>query len=418
MKNLNEPGVLIAGVLNQLEYIAANSPFYQALFKKNGINVEEIKDYKSFRKLPVTHKEELQLYNDDFISVPKAEIIDYVTTSGTLGNPVSFALNDADLNRLAENERQSFEMIGITKDNTVQLTTTLDRRFMAGLAYFLGLRKLGAAVIRTGSGLPALQWESIARFKPEILVAVPSFLLKMIDFAHKNNIDLKKSSVKTAVCIGEPLRNPDFSLNALGEKIKSSWDLELFSTYASTEMGTAFTECKKHTGNHSLPNLIYTEVLDENLQPVALGEIGELVVTPLQTQTMPLLRFATGDMVKFYGSNCDCRRKSNRISTPVGRKKQMIKLKGTTIYPQQIINVLTAFSKLDLFVIEARLDKMGNDTVTIKVPNDFDDILGLEEHIQAGLNIKIKTEKVARTQIEQLKFPKESRKPKVFYDYR
>ncbi len=182
---------------------------------------------------------------------------------------------------------------------------------------------------------------------------------------------------------------PDFSLNSLGQKLKDLWDIELFSTYASTEMGTAFTECEFHKGNHSLPDLIFPEVLDENQNPVEPGEIGELVVTPLQTQTMPLVRFATGDMVKFYGENCDCGRKSIRISTPVGRKKQMIKLKGTTLYPQQIINLLTAFQSLKIFVIEASLNENQTDEILIRIPNDFAETSKLQEHLQAGLKVKV-----------------------------
>ena len=402
----------------QLSYAVANSPFYKKRFTDCKIDIEGIQSYEEFRKIPITTKEDLQNYNEEFIAVRKEEIIDYVTTSGTLGNPVSFALNDTDLDRLAENERLSFEMVGVSKSSVVQLTTTLDRRFMAGMAYFLGLRKLGAGIVRTGSGLPGLQWESIERFKPDFLVAVPSFLLKMIDFANQNGIDYKNSSIIAAVCIGEPLRNPDFSLNSLGQKIKDLWDIELFSTYASTEMGTAFTECEYHKGNHSLPDLIFSEVLDENQNPVESGEIGELVVTPLQTQTMPLVRFATGDMVKFYGQNCDCGRKSMRISTPVGRKKQMIKLKGTTLYPQQIINLLTAFEPLKIFVIEASLNENQTDEILIRIPNDFAETSKLQEHLQAGLKVKVSLEKTSVEILQQLKFPKESRKPKVFHDFR
>ena len=402
----------------QLSYAFANSPFYKKRFADYTIDIEAIQSYEEFRKIPITTKEDLQHYNQEFISVRKDEIIDYVTTSGTLGNPVSFALNDADLDRLAENERQSFEMVGVRKSSVVQLTTTLDRRFMAGMAYFLGLRKFGAGIVRTGSGLPGLQWESIERFQPDFLVAVPSFLLKMIDFAIENGIDYKNSSIKTAVCIGEPLRNPDFSFNSLGQKLKKLWDIELFSTYASTEMGTAFTECEYHKGNHSLPDLIFSEVLDENQNPVEPGKIGELVVTPLQTQTMPLVRFATGDMVKFYGQNCDCGRKSMRISTPVGRKKQMIKLKGTTLYPQQIINLLTAFQSLKIFVIEASLNENQTDEILIRIPNDFAETSKLQEHLQAGLKVKVSLEKTSVEKIEQLKFPRESRKPKLFHDFR
>ena len=402
----------------QLSYVVANSPFYKKRFTDCKIDIEGIPSYEEFRKIPITTKEDLQHYNQEFIAVPKDEIIDYVTTSGTLGNPVSFALNDADLDRLAENERQSFEMVGVKKSSVVQLTTTLDRRFMAGMAYFLGLRKLGAGIIRTGSGLPGLQWESIERFQPGFLVAVPSFLLKMIDFARQNGIDYKSSSIKATVCIGEPLRNPDFSLNSLGQKLKDLWDIELFSTYASTEMGTAFTECEFHTGNHSLPDLIFTEVLDENADAVNPGEIGELVVTPLQTQTMPLVRFATGDMVKFYGENCECGRKSMRISTPVGRKKQMIKLKGTTLYPQQIINLLTAFHSLKIFVIEASSNENQTDKILIRIPNDFTETSKLQEHLQSGLKVKVTLEKTSVEKIEKLKFPRESRKPKLFHDFR
>jgi len=402
----------------QLSYALANSPFYKKRFTDCKIDIEAIQSYEEFREIPITTKEDLQHYNQEFIAVRKDEIIDYVTTSGTLGNPVSFALNDADLDRLAENEHQSFEMVGVRKSSVVQITTTLDRRFMAGMAYFLGLRKLGAGIVRTGSGLPGLQWESIERFQPDFLVAVPSFLLKMIDFARQNGIDYKSSSIKAAVCIGEPLRNPDFSLNSLGQKIKELWDIELFSTYASTEMGTAFTECEFHKGNHSLPDLIFPEVLDENQKAVEVGEIGELVVTPLQTQTMPLVRFATGDMVKFYGENCDCGRKSIRISTPVGRKKQMIKLKGTTLYPQQIINLLTAFQSLKIFIIEASLNENQTDEILIRIPNDFAETGKLQEHLQAGLKVKVSLKKTSVEKIEQLKFPRESRKPKLFHDFR
>src|SRR5690606_1723504 len=193
--------------------------------------ITTIDTYAGFNKIPLTSKEDLQLYNDKFISIPKEDIIDHVTTSGTLGKPVSLMLNEADLQRLTFNEYESFKMAGVHKEDVVQITTTLDRRFMAGLAYFLGLRKLGAGIVRTGSGLPQLQWDSIERFKPKYIVAVPSFLLKMVEYAKENSIDYKNSSLKAAICIGEPVRKIDYELNTLGERIKELWDIEIFSTY-------------------------------------------------------------------------------------------------------------------------------------------------------------------------------------------
>jgi len=402
----------------QLEYISENSPYYKRFFKERSISIDEINSLDNIQKLPITSKEDLQQYNSDFIAVPEEDIIDFVTTSGTLGSPVNFALNNSDLDRLAENEYRSFKLAGLKKADKVQITTTLDRRFIAGLAYFLGLRKLGAGIIRTGSGLPQLQWESIDRFKPNFLVAVPSFLLKMIQYAEENNIDLRNSSITAAICIGEPLRDQEFNFNALGRKITEKWNIELFSTYASTEMSTAFTECPVHRGNHVSTDLIYTEILNESGEQVKPGEIGELVVTPFGTQTMPLLRFATGDMLTFHESPCSCGRNTPRLSPVIGRKKQKIKLKGTSLYPQHIIEALNSYGDINSFLIEARLDEVGNDQVQVIVPDSFKKIEALKDYFRAQLNVapEIKTMKIE--EITQLKFPKESRKPQVFRDLR
>ena len=402
----------------QLEYISANSPYYKKLFRQLSISIKDIKSFDDLHKIPVTFKEDLQQFNSDFIAVPEEDIIDFVTTSGTLGSPVNFALNNADLDRLAYNEYCSFKMAGLKKSDKVQLTTTLDRRFMAGMAYFLGLRKLGAGIIRTGSGLPQLQWESIERFKPNYLVAVPSFLLKMIQYAEDNNIDYKKSSVKAAVCIGEPLRDQDSNLNALAKKITDLWDIELFSTYASTEMSTAFTECSEHNGNHILTDLIYTEILDEQGRQLQPGEIGELVVTPLGTETMPLLRFATGDMLSYTEEKCSCGRNSPRLSPVIGRKQQKIKLKGTSLYPQHIIEVLNSYGKIKTFVIEARHDELGNDRVKVVVPDSFELTEELKDLFRSRLSVTPEIEKIEIEEITKLKFPKGSRKPQIFMDLR
>lgn len=403
----------------QLRYLEAHSPYYQRIFCEHEISIDKISS-ETFSKIPITQKEDLQNFNEDFICVPKSEIIDYVTTSGTLGKPVTFALNDHDLERLAENEKRSFECAGVTKNDTVQITTTLDRRFMAGLAYFLGLRKLGAGLIRVGSGAPELQWDSIERFRPTYLVAVPSFLLKLAAYAKNNNIDIEKSSVKAAICIGEPLRDNDFNLNVLGEKIKTVWNIELFSTYASTEMSTAFTECEHHHGGHVLENLIYPEIVDENGNPAKPGEVGELVVTTLGVQTMPLLRYATGDMVQFFPEPCCCGRKSPRLGPVLGRKKQMIKLKGTTIYPQQIIDVLANFEEIGHYLITVFTDSLETDAVEIKISDrvSMEIQQALKEKLRSKLRVLPKIALLPNEEIIRLKFPESSRKPVVFMDMR
>ncbi|MBN2762718.1 MAG: phenylacetate--CoA ligase family protein, partial [Bacteroidales bacterium] len=247
---------------DMLQYLNRNSRFYQHHFKKHHIEIEKIKHLEDLQHIPPTRKEDLQKKNEDFICVNRNRIIDYITTSGTSGDPVTFAMTDHDLDRLAYNEYLGFRCAGCTHNEIFQLMTTIDRRFMAGLAYFLGSRRLKAAMVRVGNGIPELQWESIKRFSPTALIAVPSFLLNIIDYAERNGIDHHASGVTKAICIGDALRQTDFSLNTLGKKIKERWpELQCYSTYASTEMATSFTECQYGIGGHHHPELIIVEFL-------------------------------------------------------------------------------------------------------------------------------------------------------------
>ena len=404
-----------------LRYLNENSPFYKRFFKEHNIQVSAIKTLEELQKIPVTTKDHLQRFNDDFICVPKTEIIDYVTTSGTLGDPVTFALTDADLERLAYNEAISFACCGVRKEDTLQLMTTMDRRFMAGLAYFLGARKLGSGIIRVGSGIPELQWDSILKFKPTYLITVPSFLLKLIEYAQQHEIDLQNTGIKAAICIGEPIREQDFSLNILAKKIKKDWDIELFSTYASTEMSTAFNECEIHNGGHHHPELIIAEILDDNNLPVAKGEVGELTITTLGVEAMPLLRFKTGDMVQSYGESCKCGRNTLRLGPVVGRKKQMIKYKGTTLYPPAMYNILNDFSTIESYVIEIFHNELGTDEILIKIASENiseELLLEIKDHFRAKLRVAPKIEFATPEEIEVLRFPPLSRKPVDLIDRR
>ena len=371
--------------------------------------------------LPVTTKEDLQKYNDDFICVPGNKIIDFATTSGTLGEPVTFGLTDADLERLAYNEAISFDCAGIKEGDIVQLMTTIDRRFMAGLAYFLGLRKMKVGVIRVGAGIPELQWDSILKYKPTYLIAVPSFLLKLIEYAEAHHIDYNNSSIKGAVCIGESLRNQDFSLNTLSQKITEKWNIKLFSTYASTEMSTAFTECEHSVGGHHHPELIIVEVLDDNNQPVRNGEAGELTFTTLGIEAMPLIRFKTGDIVQLHTNPCACGRNTLRVGPVIGRKQQMIKYKGTTLYPPAMNDVLNGFDNIENHIIEIYTNDLGTDEIVIKlaVKQESEVFLNeIKDHFRAKLRVTPKIIFTSTTILNQLIFNPMSRKPIHFFDHR
>ncbi len=404
-----------------LDYLEQHSPFYKDLFRRHGIDTGRIRTLEDLPEIPVTTKEDLQKRNEDFICVPREQIIDYITTSGTMGDPVTFAMTDHDLDRLAYNEAISFTCAGGSPGEIYQLMTTIDRRFMAGLAYFLGIRKMGASIVRVGNGMPEFQWDTILRIRPGSIIAVPSFILKIIEYAETHGIDYRSSSIRNAVCIGEPLRNMDLSLNTLGRKITEKWPIQLYSTYASTEMGTSFTECCEGTGGHHHPELIIVEFLDDEGRPVKEGELGEVTVTTLGVKGMPLLRFKTGDVCHHYTEPCPCGRTSMRLGPVIGRKKQMIKYKGTTLYPPALYDILDNIDVVSNYVVEVSTNSIGTDEILIRIGSNTP-IEHLEkdikDHFRARLRVAPNIAFHTTEQINRIQFPESGRKQVKFIDKR
>ena len=406
-----------------LVYLKKNSPYYRRVFESYGINISKIVHLEDLTRIPFTEKKDLQLYNDDFCCVPKNKIIDYITTSGTLGDPVLFGCTEKDLQRLAYNEKKSFECAGLTPDSVVQLMTTLDKRFMAGMAYFLGLREMGAGVIRVGNGIPELQWDTIRRFHPDAIMCVPSFILKLIDYAEAHDINYRSSSIRRIIGIGEGLRDQNFELNLLGRQIHEKWpEVQLYATYSSTEMGATFSECDYGMGGHVHPELIIVEIIGDDGMPVADGQPGEVVVTTLGVEGMPLLRFRTGDIACKHVEQCRCGRWSYRLSPLLGRKNNMIKLKGTTLYPPAINDVLDNTDYVENYVVIVRNSKAGTDDVLVKVglkhDPGFDVVKELKDSFRSRIRVAPEIEICPVDEIQKINYPPTGRKPVKFIDQR
>jgi len=404
-----------------LEYLKARSPYYQRVFRRFDTDISQIRHLEDLVKIPFTEKKDLQLYSEDFLCCPREKVIDYVTTSGTLGDPVTFCCTDKDLERLAWNEAKSFDCAGLKPGDTLQLMCTIDKRFMAGLAYWLGLRKLGVGVIRVGNGIPELQWDTIRRIRPDSIMCVPSFILKLVQYAEEHGIDYRNSSIRRIIGIGEGLRNQDFSLNLLGSKIKEKWDVDLFATYSSTEMGATFSECPEGRGGHVHPELIIVEIIGEDGMPVPDGQSGEIVVTTLGVEGMPLLRFRTGDIAAKVVEPCACGRNSYRLTPLVGRKNNMIKLKGTTLYPPAINDVLDNTDFVENYVIYVKDSEAGTDEVVVKVGlkgEKEDAVRELKNRFRARLRVAPGVEVAPVDEIHRINFPAKSRKPVKFIDLR
>ncbi len=363
-----------------MNYVKSNSPFYKEKFNgfescKDGCTISDLK------KLPFTSKEDLSLNNSAFLSVPMNKVAEFVTTSGTSGEPVTIYLTQKDLRRLALNEQASIMTTGASSDDIFQLMTTIDKQFMAGLAYYLGVQEIGGGMIRIGPGVPALQWKSILQNKPTVLIAVPSFIVNLIDFAKSNDIDFNSSSVRSIICIGEPIREDDLSLNVLGKRIKKDWNIELYSTYASTEMAAAFTECKAQAGGHLNDDLLILEVIKEDGTDAQNDEVGEVVITTLGCEGMPLIRYRTGDLARLHTSKCACGSETPRLGPIIGRKNQMIKYKGTTIFPNSIYEIFDGTPEVTCYKIEISKDYLGNDAITVLLEKRIEKSSVLEDII-------------------------------------
>jgi len=377
-----------------LQYVKRNSRYYQQAFETQQIDIDSIRATTDLFRLPVTSKEDIQEHHADLVCVPPQQIIDYATTSGTTGSPLVVPMTNNDIDRLAYNEYISLSCANVQANDTVMLCTTMDKQFMAGIAYFLGIRKIGAGLIRAGVDALSIQWENIKRYQPTVLIAVPSFIVKLLEYAEQNNIDYQNSSVQKIICIGEGIRRLDFSDNNISRRIKNQWSVELFSTYAATEMAAAFTECCCQRGGHHHPELVIIECLDSANRPLPPGQVGELTITTLGVEAFPLIRYKTGDLVSLSQSACSCGRNTIKVSPVVGRKQQRIKLKGTTIYPPAIANVLNAHRYVKDYLILIDKDELDSDELTVFIDSTIGEkgLPALKVALKAHLRVSPKLE--------------------------
>ena len=350
-----------------LQRAYTTSPFYKKAFAKSGINPDAVKKLEDLQRLPFTTKNYLQKDNWAFLAVPRGKIAEIVATTGTTGEPVFIALTERDLERLAENEKKSFGYTGATPEDLFQIAVTSDNLFIAGMAYYRGLLRLGAGVVRIGPQNARRNLALIKKLKPTGIVAVPSFMVALARHAKEEGLSARNASLKRIVLIGESIRNPDFSLTSLGKLVEDAWGKKCFSTYGITEAALSFCECRYRNGLHSHPDLVIAEIVDDKGNPLKDGETGELVVTPLQVEGMPFIRYKTGDITFKISEKCRCGRTSLRIGPIIGRKHQRLKVKGVTLYPKTIENALLEIKDIINYQVEAYTGPDYTDHVRVLV---------------------------------------------------
>ena len=397
-----------------LAYCMQKSVFYKKIL--SGIDIDNI-SISDIVKLPLTTKEDILNNYQEFVCCRSEEISDIVFTSGSTGKPGRFVYTQQDLLRNSYIEERCYKLAGVTAEDIILLTCTMDRCFIAGLAYYTGGVKAGAAVLRNGlASIESHLW-IIQEVSPSVLVGIASFLVKLAEHAHEAGVSL--DCVKKIICVGEPIKNNDFSYNGIGTRLHNLFPkAQLFATYASTEITTSFAECEIHQGGHIPADLAYAEIVDDAGNILPAGEVGEIVVTPFNITGMPLIRYRTGDISFMCDTPCSCGRSTPRLGPIIGRKKHLLKYKGTSIYPQVIYNTLAEISGIDNYYVVATGNNLS-DEVTVYVSVDNNAVR--EDDIQAKLQVtcraRIPVKIMSSKDVSQKVFGK-SRKPQHFFDMR
>ena len=399
----------------QIRYCRENSPFYRK--KLADLPGDMVVDFDSLQQLPTTSKSDLAEHNEEFFALPMEQISDICFTSGTTGNPCRIVYSAGDLDRLGYNDAVGFVSAGMTASDKVLLTCTIDRCFIAGLAYYNGAVKTGAAAIRNGLNSVESHASIIASVQPEAIVGVPSFIAKLGQYLSDNGIDA--SCVKRIICIGEPIRTKTMQLTPLGQKLEEFWPGAVHSTYASSEIVTSFTECSARCGGHPPTDLAIVEILDDDGNRVPDGECGEVTVTPLQVAGMPLVRFRTGDISFLIPEKCSCGRNTKRLGPILGRKAQMLKVHGTTLFPNAFFHILDGIDGVTEYYMEVSGCALS-DEIKIFVAcrnGETPESLNISEKLYSKTRIHVPVCAVSAEEARKKVFGV-SRKPVRFFDLR
>ncbi len=408
-------------LVETIRHAYKNSPYYKRIFDNHNLLPSYIKGLQDLNKLPLTSRGDILKDNWAFLAVARQDIAEVVSTTGTTGEPLFIALTENDLERLSYNEEKSFGYTGAGKGDFFHIAVTCDNLFIAGIAYYSGLMRLGASVVRIGPQNIIRHIDLIQKLKPNGIVAVPSFVIQMIHRANDNGLDVKKLGIKKIILIGDSIRNVDLISNTLGSLIENSFGNICYSTYGITEGQVSFCECMSRNGLHSHPDLVLVEVVDDKGKPLPDGETGELIITLLQLEGMPLIRFKTGDITFKISGQCLCGRNSVRIGPIIGRKHHRLKIKGVTLYPKTIENAILELKDVVNYQIEAYTGDDHSDHIILRVGsyrNDSSFRSTLIDNLRAKARVTPEIEIQQPDDIKKRLFEGGSRKAITFKDRR
>ena len=351
--------------LKQTVAQASNSPYYKRLFAEKGLSVDSIQSLDDLKKFPFTTKDDLRNnYPFGLMAVPQDEVVRLHSSSGTTGNPTVVLHTQKDLDNWANQVARCMYMVGVRKSDVFQNTSGYGM-FTGGLGYQYGAEKLGCLTVPAAAGNTKRQIKFIRDFGTTVLHTIPSYATRLAEGITEEGLNPRKDTKLRIMCVGAEPHSEEQR-----KRIEELLGLKAYNCFGMSEMngpGVAF-ECQEQDGLHIWEDMVIVEIINpETLEPVADGEVGEMVLTTLTREAMPLIRYRTRDLTNFLPGDCPCGRTHRRIARLKGRSDDMIIVKGVNIFPIQIEKILMNFSELGMNYLITISTVGNNDEMMVEV---------------------------------------------------
>ncbi|MBQ3674745.1 MAG: phenylacetate--CoA ligase [Campylobacter sp.] len=366
--------------------------FYQKKFAELGLKFDEIKDISELSKLPFTTKKDMRdHYPFGLFAVPQKKVVRIHSSSGTSGKPTVVGYTRKDLEIWCEVLARVFTMAGVGKNDTVHNAYGYGL-FTGGLGAHYGAETVGASVVPSSSGFTERQLMLLRDFGATAISCTPSFAMHLADHAKALGYDLKKDfKLKAGIFGAEP------TSKALKQAISQAWGINYHDIYGLSEIlgpGVA-GGCGKSEGMHIFEDHFYPEIIDPKTGEVLPdGERGELVITTLTKEAIPLLRYRTGDVTSIKTGKCPCGRNLRMIESIVGRSDDMVIINGVNVFPSQVEHVLSTIEGLSLNyqIVLSKKGYLDKIEVKVEMSDDFNfDSISAIENLQKETAAKLLT---------------------------
>lgn len=366
-------------------------PFYKQRFAACGLRPEDIRTLDDVRKLPFTTKQDLRdNYPFGFSAVPLEEVVRLHSSSGTTGTPTVILHTQHDLDEWANAVARCLYMVGLRKGDIFQNSSGYGM-FTGGLGFQYGAERLGMLTVPAAAGNTKRQIKFITDFGTTALHAIPSYAGRLYEVMEEMGIDPRRDTrLRTLIIGAEPHSDEQ------RRRIEQMLGVKAYNSFGMSEMcgpGVAF-ECPEQNGLHIWEDYYIVEIVDpQTLEPVPDGEVGELVLTTINREAMPLLRYRTRDLTRILPGECPCGRHHKRLDRMKGRSDDMMILKGVNIFPIQIENILMQFRELGTDYLITLTNLEANDEMTVEVElNEFTDDYGFLQRLTKEITRQLKDE--------------------------